>query len=90
MFDKHVELTPFTNDTSRWDRDYWVKLEMDMTKNMSLERWNFMKKVAKVFKADQIKKIDAERLGYIKEYKGKVKEYRDEIDRINQKLNGSD
>lgn len=90
MFEKHIELTPFTNDTSRWDMDYWVKLKMDMAKNMSLERWNFMKKVAKIFNADTIKKLKAERLGRIKEYEDKIKEYRDEIDRINQKLNGSD
>lgn len=90
MFDKHIELTPFTNDTSRWDMDYWVKLKMDITKNMSLERWNFMKKVAKVFKVDTIKRLKAERLGRIKEYEDKIKEYRDEIDEINQKLNDSD
>lgn len=90
MFDKHVELTPFTNDTSHWDRGYWLKLKMDIAKNMSLERWNFMKKVAKVFKADSIKRLKAERLGRIKEYEDKIKEYRDEIDEINQKLNGSD
>ena len=90
MFEKHIELTPFTNDTNRWDKDYWARLKRDMTKNMSLERWNFMKKVAKVLKADKIKRLKAERLGYIKEYEGKIKEYRDEIDRINQKLNGND
>lgn len=90
MFDKHIDLTPFTNDTSRWDKDYWARLRKDMTKNMSLERWNFMKKVAKVLKADKIKRLNTERLGYIKEFEGKIKEYRDEIDRINQKLNGND
>lgn len=61
LFAPHKELTPFTSDQSKWDEDYWVKIKMDMEENYSIERFNHMKEVAKVFYADKIKRLIAER-----------------------------
>lgn len=61
LFVPHKELTPFTSDQSKWDEDYWFKIKMDMEENYSIERFNHMKEVAKVFYADKIKRLIAER-----------------------------
>ncbi len=61
LLERHVELTPFTQDTSRWNEDYWTSLKMDLIKNFSDIRMTHMREVAKVLLADKVQRILAER-----------------------------
>lgn len=61
LIEPHRELTPFKNISSQWDQDYWIKLKSDLMKNFSKERFEHMINVAKVFYADKIRRLEAER-----------------------------
>ncbi len=61
LLERHVELTPFTQDTSKWNEDYWTSLKMDLLKNFSEERMAHMREVARVFLADKVQRILEER-----------------------------
>lgn len=61
FIDPHKELTPFTNDKSKWNEEYWGKIETDITKNFSEKRMNHLREVAKVFMADKIDRLNKER-----------------------------
>lgn len=61
LLERHVELTPFTQDTSKWNEDYWTSLKMDLLKNFSEERMAHMREVAKVFLAEKVQRILDER-----------------------------
>lgn len=54
FFEPHKELTPFTQDESRWKEEaYWVQLKMDLMENFSKERYEHLRKVAEVFYAEK-------------------------------------
>lgn len=57
-WDPHIDLTPFINDESKWDKAYWSKLKRDLNKNCSIERLEFMRKVAQVYMKDKIDLIN--------------------------------
>lgn len=58
FFEPHKELTPFTQDESRWKEEaYWVQLKMDLMENFSKERYEHLRKVAEVFYAEKIRRI---------------------------------
>ena len=61
LLEQHRELTPFTQDQSRWNEDYWVNLKLDLKENFSEERMDHMRQVAKVFYADKIQRLLRER-----------------------------
>lgn len=61
LFVSHKELSPFLSDKNKWNEDYWFKIKTDMEENFSIERFNHMRDVAKVFYADKIKRLFAER-----------------------------
>lgn len=61
LLEQHIELTPFTNDVSQWTETYWAKLKMDLKKNFSDQRMNYMRKVANVLLADKAQRILKER-----------------------------
>lgn len=61
LLEPHIELTPFTQDTTLWDESYWVKLKMDLIKNFSHKRMSHMREVAKVFLAEKVERILQER-----------------------------
>lgn len=54
MIVPYQELTPLTDDQSRWDIDYWIKLKRDLMENFSVKRLEHMKKVARVIHADKL------------------------------------
>lgn len=60
FFVEHIELTPF--DSSRWkDETYWVQLKMDLMENFSKERYEYLRRMAQVYYAEKIKRIQLER-----------------------------
>ena len=61
LLERHVELTPFTQDQSKWNESYWTSLKMDLIKNFSDVRMTHMREVAKVLLADKVQRILAER-----------------------------
>ena len=61
LLEKHVELTPFIFDKTKWNETYWTNLKMDLIKNFSDQRMMHMRDVAKVFLADKIQRILEER-----------------------------
>lgn len=61
LLEPHQDLTPFTDIKSAWDEDYWTNLKMDLIKNFSDKRMTHMRVVAKVFLAEKIQRILAER-----------------------------
>lgn len=64
LLEQHIELTPFCYDENRWNEEYWTKLKMDLIRNFSDERMMHMREVAKVFLAEKIQRIIAERSLY--------------------------
>lgn len=66
LIEAHKELTPFDSNPSKWNEDYWVKLKSDLMKNFSSERFEHMITVAKIYYADKIKRLEAERSSAIK------------------------
>lgn len=61
FLEPHVELTPFQNDSSMWNENYWVKLKTDLLKNFSEKRFSHMKQVAKVVKKEKLERLLKER-----------------------------
>ena len=61
LLESHIELTPFRTDKADWNEDYWTSLKMDLVKNFSDRRMSHMREVAKVFLADKVQRILAER-----------------------------
>ena len=61
LLESHRELTPFISDPSRWTEDYWIKLKMDLVENFSEQRMEHMRKVAKVYLAEKIVRLERER-----------------------------
>lgn len=61
LLESHVELTPFRANKSDWNEEYWTSLKMDLVKNFSDRRMAHMREVAKVFLADKVQRILAER-----------------------------
>ena len=61
MIVPYQELTPLTDDQTRWDIDYWIKLKRDLMENFSVKRLEHMKKVARVIHADKLERIIKER-----------------------------
>ena len=61
FFVEYKEITPFKSNISEWNEDYWVKLKVDLLKNFSEKRFLHMIEVAKVVKADKIKRLEHKR-----------------------------
>ncbi len=61
LLEDHIELTPFRANKADWDEAYWTSLKMDLIKNFSDRRMSHMREVAKVFLADKMQRILAER-----------------------------
>lgn len=61
LLESHVELTPFKTNKADWNEEYWTNLKMDLIKNFSDKRMSHMREVAKVFLADKVQRILAER-----------------------------
>ena len=61
LLEPHVEMTPFTGDPAKWTDEYWTNLKMDLIQNFSDTRMTHMRNVAKVFLADKLRRILAER-----------------------------
>lgn len=61
LLESHVELTPFKTNKADWNEQYWIRLKMDLVKNFSDRRMSHMREVAKVFLADKVQRIVAER-----------------------------
>lgn len=61
LLEQYIELNPFTSDKTKWDEAYWTKLKMDLVKNFSDQRMMHMREVARVFLAEKIQRILAER-----------------------------
>lgn len=60
FFDAHRELTPFSQEPRQWDNAYWVQVKMDLMENFSKERYEHLRKVAKVYYAEKIQRIREE------------------------------
>ncbi len=61
LLESHIELTPFRSNKGDWNEEYWTSLKMDLVKNFSDQRMSHMREVAKVFLADKVQRILAER-----------------------------
>lgn len=61
LLESHIELTPFRANRADWNEEYWTSLKMDLIKNFSDRRMSHMREVAKVFLADKVQRILAER-----------------------------
>lgn len=60
FFDAHRELTPFSQEPRQWDNAYWVQMKMDLMENFSKERYEHLRKVAKVYYVEKIQRIREE------------------------------
>lgn len=60
FFDAHRELTPFSQEPRQWDNAYWMQMKMDLMENFSKERYEHLRKVAKVYYAEKIQRIREE------------------------------
>lgn len=61
LLEPHQELTPFTQNPSDWNEEYWTGLKMDLLRNFSDCRMMHMKEVAQVFLAEKVARILKER-----------------------------
>lgn len=61
LLEPHQELTPFTENKAFWNENYWTNLKRDLIKNFSDKRMTHMREVAKIFLAEKIQRILAER-----------------------------
>lgn len=61
LFETHRELSGIVEDQSKWSREYWDQLKMDLMKNFSQRRFEHMIQVAKVVYADKIDRLLKER-----------------------------
>lgn len=61
LLESHIGLTPFTQNQTSWNEAYWTNLKMDLVKNFSDKRMMHMREVAKVFLAEKVQRILAER-----------------------------
>lgn len=64
LLETHQELTPFTDNKVAWNEAYWTNMKMDLIKNFSDKRMAHMREVAKVFLAEKIQRILAERSNF--------------------------
>lgn len=62
LLEPHIELTPFRENKADWNEAYWTSLKMDLIKNFSDKRMTHMRDVARVFLADKVQRILAERV----------------------------
>ena len=61
LFESHQELSDIVENQSKWSREYWDQLKMDLMKNFSQRRFEHMIQVAKVVYADKIDRLLKER-----------------------------
>lgn len=61
LLEPHIELTPFRENKADWNEAYWTSLKMDLIKNFSDKRMTHMRDVARIFLADKVQRILAER-----------------------------
>ncbi len=61
LFERHKDLTPFTDRKADWNDDYWEKIKRDLLKNFSRERLDHMRKVALVVNAEKVARLQKER-----------------------------
>jgi hypothetical protein len=61
MFDSHQELHEIVSDRSKWTKEYWEQLSVDLSSNFSKERFEHMIEVAKIVYADKVKRLTEER-----------------------------
>ena len=61
LLEPYIELTPFTQDQTKWNAAYWAKLKVDLLENFSDKRMSHMCEVAKVFMSEKVQRILAER-----------------------------
>lgn len=61
FFEANVEKTPLRQESSRWDRQYYEQLKIELMKNFSEVRFEHMIKVAKVVYADKAARLLSER-----------------------------
>lgn len=61
FLDEHNDLSPLRSEASGWNDDYWTMLKSDLMKNFSQKRFEHMKEVAKVYYAEKIRRLEAER-----------------------------
>lgn len=61
LFERHKDLTPFSDRKADWNDDYWQKIKRDLLKNFSRERLDHMRKVALVVLADKVERLKRER-----------------------------
>lgn len=61
LFEEHRELTPFQNNPSFWNENYWDSLKNDLSENFSVKRFDHILEVAKVYHRDKIQKLEAEK-----------------------------
>ena len=62
FLDEYEEHSPLITDPSCWDEDYWVMLKSELMENFSQKRFEHMKEVAKVYYAEKVKRLEAERM----------------------------
>lgn len=61
FLEEYIELTPLLMGMNQWNEEYWVKLKVDLLNNFSEKRFTHMIAVAKVVKADKVKRLVKER-----------------------------
>ncbi|MCD7837692.1 MAG: hypothetical protein LUG65_02120 [Clostridiales bacterium] len=86
LLEPHKELTPFTDDQSKWTRDYWAQLKVDLIKNFSEQRMDHMRQVAQVYLADKIKRLEAERAARQEEQARQLEEKKKQLEEENQRI----
>ena len=62
VFEPQRQLTPFRDDESSWDNDYWFNLKVDLQENFSEERMRHMIKVAKIIFKNKIQDMQRSRV----------------------------
>ncbi len=72
LFERHKDLTPFTDRKADWNYDYWEKIKSDLLKNFSRERLDHMRKVALVVNAEKVARLQKERQTAAQTVKAKI------------------
>ena len=61
LFEEYKELSELSPNKNSWNREYWKNIKIDLEKNFSKKRFEYMIEVAKVVYAEKVERLNRER-----------------------------
>ena len=61
LFEEYEELSELSPNKNSWNREYWKNIKIDLEKNFSKKRFEYMIEVAKVVYAEKVERLNRER-----------------------------